>query len=79
MKRMAGFAVVAVAGVFLVKMAFGLVGLVFSLLSSLLWFGLMAAAIYFVIRLVSPETAERIRSVFEQETRTETEAETEVT
>jgi hypothetical protein len=56
----------ALLGLFLLKVAFGLFGVLFSILIVLLWWALKIAIvgliIYFVIRLVSPDTASRLRS-----------------
>ena len=77
MKRIAGFAVVAVAGVIFARLVMGLFGLIFSLLSSVFWIGLILVVIYLVVKVVSPETADRIRSVISQETGRETETDVE--
>ena len=56
----------ALLGLFLLKVAFGLFGFLFSILLVLLWWAIKIAIvgliIYFVIRLVSPDTASRLRS-----------------
>jgi hypothetical protein len=58
----------ALLGLFLLKVAFGLFGFLFSILLVLLWWAIKIAIvgliIYFVIRLVSPDTAARWRSRF---------------
>ena len=56
----------AILGLFALKLVFGLFGFLFVLLGALLWLALKIAlvglVVYFVIRVVSPETAERLRS-----------------
>ena len=56
----------ALLGLFLLKVAFGLFGFLFSILLVLLWWAVKIAIvgiiIYFVIRLVSPDTASKLRS-----------------
>ena len=56
----------ALLGLFLLKIAFGLFGVLFSILLVLLWWAVKIAIvgliIYFVIRIVSPDTASRLRS-----------------
>jgi len=56
----------ALLGLFALKLVFGLFGVLFGLLGVLLWLALRIAlvglAVYFVIRIVSPDTAERLRS-----------------
>jgi len=56
----------ALLGLFALKLAFGLFGFLFSILLVLLWWAVRIAIvgliIYFVIRLVSPDTASKLRS-----------------
>ena len=56
----------AILGLFALKLVFGLFGALFGLLWVLLWLALKIAlvglVIYFIIRIVSPDTAERLRS-----------------
>ena len=55
----------AVAGLFVLKLLFGVFGAFFSILLSLLgwavWITVIGALIYLVIRVVSPDTARRLR------------------
>jgi len=55
----------AILGLFALKLIFGLFGVLFGLFGILLWWALKIAliglVIYFVIRIVSPDTAERLR------------------
>ena len=56
----------ALLGLFALKLAFGLFGFLFALLIVLLGWAIKIAiiglVIYFVIRIVSPDTASRLRS-----------------
>ncbi len=56
----------ALLGLFALKVAFGLFGSFFALLLTLLVWGIKIAIvgliIYFVIRIVSPDTASKLRS-----------------
>ena len=56
----------ALLGLFALRLAFGLFGFLFTLLMVLLWWAVKIAIIgliiYFVIRIVSPDTASRLRS-----------------
>lgn len=56
----------ALLGLFALKLAFGLFGVLFSILLVLMWWAIKIAIIglliYFVIRLVSPDTASKLRS-----------------
>jgi hypothetical protein len=55
----------AIGGLFLLKLAFGVFGVFFALLINLLqmalWVAMVGALIYVVIRIVSPDTARRLR------------------
>ncbi|MCC6318972.1 MAG: hypothetical protein IT361_14935 [Gemmatimonadaceae bacterium] len=55
----------AVGGLFLLKLFFGVFGIFFALLLTLLkmaiWVALVGAMIYLVVRIVSPDTARRLR------------------
>ena len=58
----------AILGLFALKIVFGLFGVLFALFWVVLWWAIKIAIvgllIYFVIRLVSPDTAHRWRSRF---------------
>ncbi|MBL8961355.1 MAG: hypothetical protein JNJ98_15970 [Gemmatimonadetes bacterium] len=55
----------AIGGLFLLKVLFGVFAVFFALLISLLkmaiFVGLVGAAIYLVVRILSPDTARRMR------------------
>ena len=55
----------ALAGLFVLKLAFGLFGVLFGLLTWLLikaiWIAVIGAGIYLMIRIVSPSTARKLR------------------
>jgi uncharacterized membrane protein YGL010W len=46
---------------FLLKVIFGLFGLVLGLLGAVLWFAFLGFLIYLVLKLFAPETAARVR------------------
>jgi hypothetical protein len=56
----------AILGLFALKVVFGLFGFLFAIFWVLLWWAIriaiVGAIIYFVIRLVSPDTASRLTS-----------------
>ena len=60
-RTLVGYSIVAVLGVVALKLALGLLGFVFSLLSSLLWFVVIGFVIYMVLKIISPNTASRIK------------------
>jgi thiol:disulfide interchange protein len=63
LRNLFGFAVLAVVAMFLLKMVFGLFGLVVGLLAAALWFAFLGFMIYLVLKLVAPETAARVREM----------------
>jgi hypothetical protein len=58
-----GFAVLAVIAYVALKLIFGLLGFAVSLLFTLLWLAAIGFVIYLVLKVVSPETARRVKEV----------------
>jgi hypothetical protein len=56
----------AILGLFALKIAFGLFGVLFAIFWVVLWWAIriaiVGAVIYFIIRLVSPDTISKLRS-----------------
>jgi hypothetical protein len=48
---------------FLLKVVFGLLGLVVGLLAAALWFAFLGFVIYLVLKLFAPHTAARVREM----------------
>jgi hypothetical protein len=63
LRNLFGFAVFAVVAMFLLKVVFGLFGLVIGLVAAVLWFALMGFIIYMVLKVLAPGTAERVREM----------------
>ncbi len=63
LRNLFGFAVFAVVTVFLLKVVFGLFGLVLGLLGAVLWFAFVGFMIYLVLKLFAPATAARVREM----------------
>jgi hypothetical protein len=62
-RNLLGFAVLAIIALFLVKVFFGLFGLVVGLLGTVLWFAFVGFLIYLVLKLFAPDTAARVREM----------------
>jgi len=62
-RTLVSYSIVAVVGIVALKVVFGMLGLVFSLLSSLFWLAAVGFLIYLVLRVVSPDTATRIKEM----------------
>ncbi|KPJ90104.1 MAG: hypothetical protein AMS18_11520 [Gemmatimonas sp. SG8_17] len=60
-RTIVSYSIMAVVGVVALKLVFGLLGFVFSLLSSLFWLAAIGFVIYVVLKVISPETASRIK------------------
>jgi divalent metal cation (Fe/Co/Zn/Cd) transporter len=60
-RRILGFAVVAIVALLVLKVALGLLGVLVGLAVSVLVLAAMGYAFYSVVRVLSPSTAERIR------------------
>jgi hypothetical protein len=63
LRNLFGFAVFAVVTIFLLKVVFGLFGLVVGLLGAVLWFAFVGFMIYLVLKLFAPATAARVREM----------------
>jgi hypothetical protein len=62
-RNLLGFAIFAVVTIFLLKLVFGLFGLVLGLLGAVLWFAFLGFVIYLLLKLFAPGTAARVRDV----------------
>ena len=63
LRKILGFAVLAIVAVFVLKLAFGLLGFAFVLAVRLLELALVGLVIYWVLKLVAPSTAERVKEM----------------
>ena len=63
LRSLLGFAILAVVTMFLLKVFFGLFGLVLGLLGTVIWFAFVGFMIYLVLKLFAPEAAARVREV----------------
>jgi predicted lipid-binding transport protein (Tim44 family) len=63
LRNLLGFAVFAVVAMFLLKVVFGLFGLVIGLFGAVLWFAFLGFVIYLILKLFAPETAARVREM----------------
>lgn len=61
LRSLIGFAVLAVVGIFLLKVLFGLFGFALALFFRLLIWAAIGFGIYLLIKILSPSTAGKIR------------------
>jgi hypothetical protein len=62
-RNLLGFAIFAVIAIFLLKVFFGLFGLLIGLLMTIAWFALIGFLIYLVLKVIAPDTAARVREM----------------
>jgi len=62
-RKIIGFAVLAVVAVVALNLAFGLLGFLWGLAWLLLKLALVGLVVYWVLKLVSPSTAQRVREM----------------
>ncbi len=60
-RTLAGYTIVAVIGIVAIKLVLGLLGLVFSLMGTVLWLAAIGFVLYLILKIVSPNTARRGR------------------
>ena len=58
-RKLAGYAIFAVIGMFVLKVLFGLIGFAMSLLWTLLWLAALGFVFYLILKVISPGTARR--------------------
>lgn len=63
LRNVIGFAVLAVVTIFLLKLLFGLFGLMLGLAATVVWFAFLGFVIYLGLKLIAPETAARVREM----------------
>jgi hypothetical protein len=63
LRSLIGFAVFAVISIFLLKVVFGLFGLVLGLLGTVLWLAFWGFLIYLLLKVFAPNTAARVREM----------------
>ena len=62
-RNLLGFALFAVVTLVLLKVVFGLFGLVLGLLGTVLWFAFVGFVIYMLLKVFAPGTAARVREM----------------
>jgi len=62
-RNLLGFAIFAVIAMFLLKVFFGLFGMLIGLLVTVAWFAVIGFLIYLVLKVIAPDTAARVREM----------------
>ena len=60
-RRLGGYAIIAVFGVILLKFVGGLIGMLFSVVWTLFWLAAIGLVLYLILRIVNPDAARRVR------------------
>ncbi len=60
-RTLLGYSVLAIFGFLALKLVLVLLGFAFSLLMSLLWFAVLGFVFYLILKVISPDTARRVR------------------
>ena len=63
LRNLVGYAVFAVVALFLVKLAFGLLGIVWSLFWAVVVFAAIGFVFYLILRLISPRSADKVEDM----------------
>lgn len=61
LRTLVGYAILAILGYFALKLVFGLLGFAFSLIMMLLWLAAIGFVFYVALKLISPDTARRVK------------------
>jgi hypothetical protein len=67
MRTILGYAVLAVVGLFALKLVFGLLSIAFTLFWAALWLAVLGFIFYLVLKVISPHTAARVREAIKGE------------
>ena len=65
MRTIVGYSALAIIGVLALKLVLWLIGAAFSLLVTLLWLAGIGFLIYLVLKVISPNAANRVRDTIE--------------
>lgn len=70
-RKILGFAVLAVVAFFVLKFALWIIGAVLSLATTVIMLALVGLVVYWVIKLISPSTARRVKEMISGQRRGE--------
>ncbi|MDO8667403.1 MAG: hypothetical protein Q7J79_12360 [Gemmatimonadales bacterium] len=63
LRKIIGYAVLAIVGFFVLKLALSMLGLAFGLAWMLLQLALVGLVVYWVLKLIAPSTAKRVSEI----------------
>ncbi len=62
-RKILGFAILAIVALVAIRLAFGLLGFVWDLAWFLLKLALVGVVVYWVLKLIAPSTAQRVKEM----------------
>ncbi len=68
LRTILGYAILAIVGIVALKLLFGLLSIAFSLIWALLWLAFLGVIFYFILKVISPKTAQRVRDSIQNPT-----------
>ena len=60
-RAVVGYSALAVIGIVVLKLLFGLLGMAFQLIWAFLWLAALGFIFYLIIKIISPSTAAKVR------------------
>ncbi len=66
-----GYSVLAIIGIFALRLLLGLLSIAFSLLWAVLWLAVLGFIFYLVLKVISPNTAHRVKETIQGESNSE--------
>lgn len=63
LRKILGFAVLAIVAIFVMRLAFGMLGFAFGAAMFLVKLALVGLVVYWVLKLIAPSTARRVREM----------------
>ncbi len=70
-RALVGYSVLAIIGIFALRLLLGLLSIAFSLLWAVLWLAVLGFIFYLVLKVISPNTARRVKETIQGESNSE--------
>ncbi len=70
-RALVGYSVLAIIGIFAFRLLLGLLSIAFSLLWAVLWLAVLGFIVYLVLKVISPNTARRVKETIQGESNSE--------
>ncbi len=70
-RALVGYSVLAIIGIFALRLLLGLLSIAFSLLWAVLWLAVLGFIVYLVLKVISPNTARRVKETIQGESNSE--------